>query len=120
MILYEGNISSVSILGQTLVILNSRETAMAMLDKKSSIYSDRPVLQMCGELCGWSETQVLLRYGERLRRARKMFHHAIGTSNALNQYLYIEEQESHRFIRRVLENPDALTGHIRQYASSNG
>jgi hypothetical protein len=85
-----------------------------MLDKKSSIYSDRPVLQMGGELCGWNETHVLLPYGERFRRERKMFHRAIGTSNAMKQYLHIEEQETRRFIRRVLENPDALGGHIRQ------
>jgi hypothetical protein len=45
-----GEITSVCIFGQPLVVLNTFKAATEMLDKKSSIYSDRPVFQMSGEL----------------------------------------------------------------------
>lgn len=85
-----------------------------MLDKKSSIYSDRPVLQMGGELIGWKNTLVLLPYGERFRRFRRLFHQLIGSHSSMQRFLPIEEQEIHRFVRRVLAKPEDLSSHIRR------
>jgi hypothetical protein len=48
--LWSGDISSVTVLGRPLIILNSAKVAMDMLDKKSAKYSDRPVMPMGGEL----------------------------------------------------------------------
>jgi hypothetical protein len=45
-----GDISSVTVFGRPLIILNSVKIAMEMLEKKSSKYSDRPVMPMGGEL----------------------------------------------------------------------
>lgn len=45
-----GDISSVTVLGRPLIILNSAKTAVDMLEQKSAKYSDRPVLPMGGEL----------------------------------------------------------------------
>jgi len=50
---------SVSVFGQQMVILNSAQTAIEMLDKKSLIYSDRPIIPMGGELVGWKKLLVL-------------------------------------------------------------
>jgi hypothetical protein len=49
-----GDISSVTVFGRPLIILNSSKVAMDILDKKSSKYSDRPVMPMGGELCATS------------------------------------------------------------------
>lgn len=45
-----GPISSVSVLGTTIVILNDAQLAFDMLDKKSLIYSSRPVVTFGGEM----------------------------------------------------------------------
>jgi hypothetical protein len=90
-----------------------------MLDKKSSIYSDRPVLQMGGELVGWKNTFVLLPYGDRFRRYRRLFHRLIGSQSTMKQFLLTEELETRRFLRRVLINPVDLSTHIRQYVPTN-
>lgn len=84
-----------------------------MLDKKSAIYSDRPVLQMGGELVGWKNTMVLLPYSDRFRRFRRLFHSLIGTSSAVKRFYPSEEIEARRFLRRVLSAPDNLSGHVR-------
>ncbi len=110
-----GDISSVTVLGQTIVILNSAQAAVDVLDKKSAIYSDRPVLQMGGELIGWKNTLVLLPYGDRFRRFRKIFHSLIGSPATMKQYQPAEELETRRFLRRVLAKPEALATHVRKY-----
>ncbi|KAG1876583.1 cytochrome P450 [Suillus subalutaceus] len=48
-----GDISHVEVLGQHIIVLNSVKSAVDMLDKKGTVYSDRPVLPMGGELHRW-------------------------------------------------------------------
>ena len=110
-----GDICSVTVLGQPLIILNSATAAWEMLDKKSSIYSDRPVLEMGGELVGWKNTLVLLPYGDRFRRYRKLFHQLIGSPYAMSRYWSLEEHQMRDFLRRVIASPDDLSSHIRRF-----
>ncbi|KAF5393735.1 hypothetical protein D9757_000328 [Collybiopsis confluens] len=109
-----GDISSVTVLGQPLIILNSAKVAVDLLDKRSSIYSDRPSLQMAGELCGWKNTLVLLPYGDRFKRFRRLFHNTIGSQAIMRQYYPAEEQETKKFLRRVLAEPEQLQMHVRK------
>lgn len=113
---FPGDICSVTVLGQPIIVLNSVKAAFDILDKKSPIYSDRPILQMGGNLVGWKNTLVLLPYGDRFRRFRRLFHGVIGNRATMKQFLPIEEIETHRFLRRVLAKPNDIAGHIRQYA----
>jgi len=86
-----------------------------MLDKKSAIYSDRPVLQMGGELVGWKNTLVLLPYGARFRRFRRLFHSLIGTQSMIKRFYPGQELETRKFLRRILAKPDDLSAHVRKY-----
>ena len=61
---FQGEILSVKLLGRPMIIVNSA-AIMEELDKKGAIYSDRPVLEMGGELLGYSQTLVFIRYGPR-------------------------------------------------------
>ncbi|KAG1773897.1 cytochrome P450 [Suillus occidentalis] len=113
-----GGISHIEVLGQHIMVVNSLETAMDMLDNKSAIYSDRPILPVAGELIGWKNVMTLLPYGDRLRRHRKNFHSVIGTRAATNVYSQVEEIETRRFLKRVLATPDQLQAHIRHTAGA--
>ncbi|EPQ59616.1 cytochrome P450 [Gloeophyllum trabeum ATCC 11539] len=113
-----GDIMSVNVLGQTMVILNSPKLAVDMLERKSSIYSDRPTLTMGGEIVGWKNTLVLTGYGDRFRSIRKMFHSVIGTKALTTQFLPVEERETRRFLKRVLSKPEEIAEHIRWTAGS--
>ncbi|KAG6908024.1 hypothetical protein DXG01_006443 [Tephrocybe rancida] len=113
-----GKIASITVLGQPIIILNSVKIANDMLDKKSHIYSDRPILQMGGNLVGWKNSLILLPYGDRFRRCRRMFRAIIGSRTTVNQFSHIEELETHRFLRRVLTEPKELATHIRRIAGS--
>jgi len=113
-----GDISHAEVLGQHIIILNNADVAMEMLDKKSSFYSDRPVLPMGGELVGWKNTLVLLPYGDRLREYRKNFARVIGSRAAMHTYHPIEEMETRRFLQRVLAKPAELSQHVRHTAGA--
>ncbi|KAI6035508.1 cytochrome P450 [Pisolithus orientalis] len=113
-----GDISHLEIFGQHIVVLNSAKTAVEMLDRKSSIYSDRPVLPMGGELVGWRNTLVLLPYGDNFREYRRNFHRVIGSRAAMSVYHAIEEEETHKFLQRVLTKPTDLSAHVRTTAGA--
>lgn len=96
-----------------MLVLNSTKLAFELLDRKSSNYSDRPVLPMGGELVGWKDTLVLLPYGDRLREYRRNFHRVIGSRAAMAVYHSVELEETHKFLQRVLAKPSDLSAHIR-------
>ncbi|KAJ8583010.1 cytochrome P450 [Rhizopogon salebrosus TDB-379] len=113
-----GDISHIEVLGQHIFVLNSVNITMDMLDKKSSVYSDRPVFPMAGELVGGKDILALLPYGDRFRWYRKNFHRVIGSRTAMKVYNPIEEIETHRFLKRVLANPEELMEHVRHTAGA--
>ncbi|KAG2148111.1 cytochrome P450 [Suillus clintonianus] len=113
-----GDISHVEILGQHIVVLNSVKTAMEMLGKKSSIYSDRPVLTMGGELCGWKHTLSLLPCGDRFRQYRKNLRRVAGIHAALDIYNPVQDIETRQFLKRMFETPDQLQEQLRHTAGA--
>jgi len=113
-----GGLLSVSVLGSPMIIINSAKIAVEMLDKKSSLYADRPVLQMGGELVGWKNALVLLPYGDRFRRYRRFFHGLIGSNSLMKPYRPMQEQQMRRFLRKVMSDPEQLQEHLRHTAGS--
>ncbi|KAG1745650.1 cytochrome P450 [Suillus lakei] len=113
-----GDITHIEVLGRHIMVLNSVKTTMEMLDNKGTLYSDRPILPMGGELVGWKDSLPFLPYGDRFRRHRKNLHRVIGSRAAVDAYNEIEEVETHRFLKRVLAKPDELQEHIRHTAGA--
>ncbi|KAG1780027.1 cytochrome P450 [Suillus placidus] len=113
-----GDITHIEVLGRHIIVLNSVKTTMEMLDSKSTLYSDRPVLPMGGELVGWKDSLPFLPYGDRFRRYRRNFHRVIGSRAAVDVYNETEEVETRRFLKRVLAKPDQLQEHVRHTAGA--
>jgi len=111
-----GEICAVTIMGRSMIIVNSA-AVMDELDKQGAVYSDRPVLEMGGELVGYTNTLVLLRYGPRFRTFRKHFSSIIGPV-PLEDRKRTVAFHSHRFLKRVLASPDSLLAHLRKYEGS--
>ncbi|KAJ7488270.1 cytochrome P450 [Mycena latifolia] len=113
-----GDISSVTVFGRQMTIINSVKDAMALLDKKSAISSDRAIVPMGGELAGWKTTLGLIPYGDRFRNYRRLTHSLFGTRATLANFEPLEELETHRFLQRILEEPEDLQEHIRKTAGA--
>ena len=101
-----------SLLGRPMIILNTID-ALEEFDKKSAIYSERPRLEMGGELVGYSDTLVLMPYGPRFRNYRKGFARYIGNGVVQDRHpLLIEKTRT--FLKHVLKNPEDLMPHLRK------
>ncbi|KAH8897936.1 cytochrome protein [Thozetella sp. PMI_491] len=113
-----GPISSVTVLGTTLIIINDADIALELMDKRGSKYSARPVMVFGMEMCGWSNALSSQQYTPRFRAYRSRIHKVIGTPSVLSRFYPLQEVEVHRFLLRVLENPAGLLQHIRSEAGA--
>ncbi|KAJ3522356.1 hypothetical protein NM688_g8885 [Phlebia brevispora] len=113
-----GDIVSLRLFGQTMIILNSPKVAVEMLERKSSIYSDRPRMEFGGEMVGWNQTLVLTPYGERFRSYRRFVHQLIGGKQQIKRFHSLMESESRKFLKRLLHTPEQVQAHIRHTAGS--
>ncbi|KAG6845864.1 hypothetical protein H0H87_002555 [Tephrocybe sp. NHM501043] len=108
-----GPISSVTVLGKTIVILNDLQTSIDLLERRSSIYSGRPIFPFAGSLVGWDQQMLLAQYGEHFRTMRKMLKSYLGSPSAVSKFQPIQELETRYFLARILENPANLMTEIR-------
>ncbi|GJE96521.1 cytochrome P450 [Phanerochaete sordida] len=104
------------VLGSHLVVLNTVAAAQDLLDKRSSIYSDRPNTVMLHELTGWGRINALMAYGDEWRYQRKLYHEHFHPSTV---YEYHEKQAkaARRAVRLLLETPERFAAHLR-YATA--
>ncbi|THH20292.1 hypothetical protein EW146_g1063 [Bondarzewia mesenterica] len=115
----EGGIVHIKALGQHMIIVNDGDAAVKMLNKKSNIYSDRPVQMMAGELIGWKNSIPLTPYGDRLRTYRSMLHRVIGTRNKILAFHDRIEVGAYGALRRLLsQKPESLVNTLRKTSGS--
>ncbi|OCH88011.1 cytochrome P450 [Obba rivulosa] len=110
-----GDIVYLHVFGQGLVFLNSIEVAVDLLEKKGSIYSDKPSLVMAGELCGCENMVAFTRYGDQSRRQRRLMQQALGV-NSIQTYKPLLEIETHELLKRILQEPEDYIGNLLRYA----
>ncbi|ELU36128.1 cytochrome P450 domain-containing protein [Rhizoctonia solani AG-1 IA] len=114
-----GDVVSISVLGQTIVVLNSAKAANELLEQRSSIYSSRIQLPMISDpnLVDWSKITGLLPYGERWRAQRRMTHLSLH-KGASREFWPLVLKQARLALRRIADNPDRFIREIRrEYAS---
>ncbi|KAI1348904.1 cytochrome protein [Xylaria sp. FL0043] len=112
-----GPISSITALGQTIVILHSPQLASELFEKRSSKYSSRASF-VFADMIGFTETLPLMPYNSTYRARRKLTHMLMGTKTIIAPYLALQDVEVHRFLFRTLREPDSLLKHIRTEAAA--
>lgn len=95
-----------------MIIINSYNY-LEEFEKKGAIYSDRPVLEMGGELVGYNRMMVLTRYGARFRESRKHFSRFIGPTPTQALHSLIEK-ETCKFLKGALREPENLNQNLRK------
>ncbi|KAF5007397.1 hypothetical protein FDECE_6283 [Fusarium decemcellulare] len=113
-----GPISSVTVFGQTLIIINDARIASELLDKRSLTNSDRPKQVFSGDMVGWGYSLAFSQNGPRFRTYRKNFSRIIGSKSAAGQYNNLQEAEVAHFLLHVRDNPDQLVDHIKRETGS--
>ncbi|KAL7784563.1 cytochrome P450 [Trichoderma ceciliae] len=112
-----GPISSVTMLGRTMVIIHDKDAAAEFLDKASAKTSSRPQFHFA-DMCGFDKIFSLMDYTDVYRRHRKIVHQQFGTKALVSRFDNIQDVESKRFLMRVLKNPQDLFQHIKTEAAA--
>jgi hypothetical protein len=110
-----GGISSLSVLGQTMVIVNSLKVAEDLLDVRGANFSERPVIPMGGELAGFKNTLPLAQYGDRVRRERKLFHQLFGSPAAVNQFVPLLSLEIQTLLQHLISTSGAVVEQVLRF-----
>lgn len=107
-----GPISSVTILGQPMILLHDKEAAHNILDKQSLKTAMRP-LQSFAMRCGFGSFLTFRPYNEKFRFHRKLIHQQMGTSVYATRFNSTQDIESRRLLLRTMNEPQKLIAHIR-------
>lgn len=99
-----GDMTSVTLLGRTVVTVHTYEKAVELMDKKSLIYSSRPGFKMF-ELAGWQDHVSLLPYGSQLRSCRRMIRSEINNTKMQEFYPH-QERTTRRLLRTLVNEPE--------------
>ncbi|KIY70895.1 cytochrome P450 [Cylindrobasidium torrendii FP15055 ss-10] len=108
-----GEIMHISAAGQPIIILSTPHVLAELLDRRGSIYSDRPNLVMGGELAGYEDSVPMGRYGNRLRECRKLMIDTL-TPRKAREYFPLEEEKTREFLGELLKSPQDFLHHIRR------
>ncbi|KAJ3476484.1 hypothetical protein NLI96_g11119 [Meripilus lineatus] len=85
---------------QPMLVLNTLESAVELLDRRSSKYSSRPISVMA-ELMTWSNAFGLREYSQEWREQRKYFHECFH-QGSVEKYVPLQTQGIRSFLRRAL------------------
>ncbi|KAI4524746.1 cytochrome P450 [Schizophyllum commune Loenen D] len=111
---YDSDILHVEILGQSMIILNTREACADILDKRSAHYSGRTSMTMLTDLMGWNHALPFLPYGKRPRKSRRFIEEYINRPIGRRRISATRTSCVHAFLRRMLDaKPDGLEGNAR-------
>jgi hypothetical protein len=112
-----GPISSMTVFGQTFVILNSPEVALKLFRDRATIYSGRPY-QHFAAMVGWFNTMGMLGPHAVWKQHRKNTAKIASSASNMSAFDRVQEEEAAHFLLNVLKEPDQLTQHIFQEAAA--
>ncbi|KAH7333684.1 cytochrome P450 [Rhizoctonia solani] len=99
----KSDIVYLEMLGHKLVILNSAEAALEILEKRAALHSDRPSVPMVTDptLMGWTGNVVLMGYNETWRHYRRMMNNWLN-KHAVTQFNDLQEWQARSLLQRLL------------------
>jgi len=99
-----GDMIFMTVLGKSVLILSSLQTAADLLEKRSNIYSGRISPPFGGQMVG-HDRAFAASEGEVHREARKLTHRALN-SVAVKQWHWQQEAEAHKTLTKLLQSPN--------------
>ncbi|KAG8738891.1 hypothetical protein FRC10_006408 [Ceratobasidium sp. 414] len=113
------DIVSMSVLGQSIIVVNSLETATELLARRSPIYSDRPELPMLNDerLVGWGNNTGNIRYGDNWRTQRRLTHSVLH-KKASEDFWPVMIKHTRQTLQRLLDHPENFIEEFRRMSGS--
>ncbi|KAH7333640.1 cytochrome P450 [Rhizoctonia solani] len=99
----ESDVVYLEILGNKIIILNSAEAALDVLEKRSAFHSDRPSLPMVKDptLMDWSGLPSVVGYNDLWRHYRRMMNIWLN-ARAVTQFDELQDRQARLLLQRLL------------------
>ncbi|KAH9951882.1 cytochrome P450, partial [Amylocystis lapponica] len=111
-----GDVLYLNAAGLPIVILSNFEVAIDLLEKRSSIYSDRPKCTMY-ELQGWYPAVSIMQYGPLWRKHRRLIHERFSPEE-VPAYRDLQTREAHILLKNLLYQPTENSWHVRRFSTA--
>ena len=108
-----GGISSVTVLGMTLVIVHDKKAAHELLEQTANKTSGRPSMVMANKLCGYESIVLCQGYNPTFRRCRRYLHQELGTKVSAARFQDAQEVEVNMQLARTLKRPGKWLEHFK-------
>lgn len=113
-----GPISSFHVLGRRVIILNGFEAASELLNKRASIYSERPSRVFYDIVMGRGTSVFnIAASDDRHKTYRRVLHGSLNV-RAIHAYRSMQEEECKAFLKRLAVSPEDFANHVRRYVES--
>ncbi|KAF8992407.1 cytochrome P450 [Cyathus striatus] len=107
-----GNFIFLRVLGQKILVVNSRKDAIALFEKRSRIYSDRPQFPAV-DMMGWDFNSAGLQYSNKWRKHRKIYQQFL-RSPLTHTFHPIQRTKVHAMLKDLLNDPHNFKNHSRR------
>jgi cytochrome P450 len=108
---FKSDIIYLNVFGTQIVVTNTLQSTLDLLEKRSSKYSGRPRIPMA-ELMGLEWSFILMPYGDEWRAHRRLAAKGFD-AHVIPKYNLTFTRNAHDLLRRLLESPEAWHEHVR-------
>ncbi|KAJ4367707.1 hypothetical protein N0V86_009828 [Didymella sp. IMI 355093] len=108
-----GPVSSITVLGQTFIIINDPKVAFELMRDRSSIHSSRPG-QIFSSMVGWDNATAMMPYTDSWKIHRKTITKIASSNTSVSVFDRVQEVEAAHFLLDLLSTPEDLFDHIRK------
>ncbi|KAG9025531.1 hypothetical protein FRB95_010080 [Tulasnella sp. JGI-2019a] len=108
-----GPVTYLNVAGKPILVINTQEAAIDLLEKRAAIYSDRPRMVMI-ELSGFAGSTAFLRMGPQHRKHRKILAQALHPRVVERDYVPLQERIARQFAKSLLDSPADYVAHIHR------
>ncbi|KAJ6559149.1 cytochrome P450 [Mycena vulgaris] len=111
-----GDIVHAQVFGQHIIFVNSLKIASDLFEKRSQIYSDRPLRPMT-DLLGWDFNVAAMPHTDKWRKHRRLFQQCF-RRDASRSYRPVQMTKMHDFLRGLLSRPEDFVALYKTVAAA--
>ncbi|KAF9260207.1 cytochrome P450 [Marasmius fiardii PR-910] len=114
-----GPVTQIRVYTQRIIVLNTAKAVLDLLESRSSIYSDRPVVWMYKELVGRKLAVFnISSFHPRFRKYRTLLRSALSSREMVQRYQTLQDRDSVVLLRLLYQVPEKFIEHFRRNAGS--
>ncbi|KAI0029079.1 cytochrome P450 [Vararia minispora EC-137] len=111
-----GDVISLQVFGQTIVIINSHSALRDIVLKRSATFTGRPYHKF-SEMTGLLGSNIVMTNGNEWRERRRIIENSLKPV-AMQMYRHSQTCKILKLLKRVLSRPDEIFDHTREYTGA--